>query len=97
MTAAVGICMNESAVETRHRKSVELKGGRSYKFVCPSVNGMPDRLDLLPIPTEAHRKIVAQYIQFTETKAPGKKPRADQDRRHRDLRALGFEVNVVDG
>lgn len=42
------------------------------------------------------RRIVDAAIQFTETKAPGKKPRAGQLREHARLRAMGFRVNVVD-
>lgn len=42
------------------------------------------------------QSIIADAIQFTETKATGKKPRGDQLRRHKELRAMGFIVNVVD-
>ena len=42
------------------------------------------------------RRILAAAIQFTETKATGKKPRADQQRFHKMLRNRGFTVNVVD-
>lgn len=45
---------------------------------------------------DAVRDIIAAAIQFTETKAPGKKPRSDQKRFHARLRKLGFQVNVVD-
>lgn len=41
-------------------------------------------------------RMVAAAIQFTETKATGKKPRDGQLREHARLRAMGFKVNVVD-
>ena len=49
-------------------------------------DGMPDRMVLLP---KAH-------IGFVEVKAPGQKPRAIQERRHEQLRELGFQVSVLD-
>ena len=48
---------------------------------------MPDRLILLP----------GARLAFAELKAPGKKPRALQLARHRQLRKLGFAVYVIDG
>lgn len=44
----------------------------------------------------AARELLAAGIQFTECKRPGKKPTAGQEREHARLRALGFQVNVVD-
>ena len=41
-------------------------------------------------------EIVAEAIQFTELKAPGKKPTPSQEREHARLRMLGFRVNVKD-
>ncbi len=43
----------------------------------------------------SHR-ILAAAVQFTELKAPGKKPNDKQLREHDRLRGLGFVVNVVD-
>lgn len=40
---------------------------------------------------------VAAAVQFTECKAPGKRPRPDQEREHKRLRAMGYQVNVYDG
>ena len=56
------------------------------KFVSPGMNGMPDRLVLLP----------KGRMGFVELKAPGKKPRLVQELRMRQLRRLGFLVAVVD-
>jgi hypothetical protein len=50
------------------------------------VSGVPDRIVLLP-----HGRIV-----FIELKAPGKKLRAMQEYRAKELRALGFDVRVID-
>ena len=62
------------------------RGGMAPKFVSPGFSGMPDRLVLLP---EAK-------MGFVELKAPGKKPRVLQEKRHRDLRNLGYRVYVLD-
>ena len=48
---------------------------------------MPDRLLLLP----------EGKMMFVEVKAPKKKPRALQLKRHGELRRLGFDVYVLDG
>ena len=36
------------------------------------------------------------HIGFVEVKAPGAKPRPLQERRHEQLRELGFQVSVLD-
>lgn len=56
------------------------------KLVSPGTDGMPDRMILLP----------GGRIGFVEVKAPGKKPRPLQVKRHGQLRALGFPVFVLD-
>ena len=56
------------------------------KLVSPGTDGMPDRMILLP----------GGRIGFVEVKAPGKKPRPLQIKRHGQLRALGFPVFVLD-
>ena len=56
------------------------------KLISPGTDGMPDRMVLLP---EAR-------IRFVEVKAPGQKPRPLQERRHAQLRDLGFMVFVLD-
>ena len=50
------------------------------------MDGMPDRIIL----------ISGGRIAFVEVKAPGKEPRPLQVKRHRQLRALGFLVFVLD-
>lgn len=87
--------MRESAIEASHRDAIKARGGLSLKFTSPGRVGVPDRIDLLPIPL-AVRELVGRYIRFTECKSPGKLPRPEQLREHERLRALGFCVDVVD-
>ena len=61
-------------------------GGIAPKLVSPGFDGMPDRLVLLP----------GGQIGFVEVKVPGAKPRPLQERRHEQLRELGFQVSVLD-
>lgn len=78
--------MKEKQIERELVKEVGKHGGICPKFVSPGTNGMPDRLVLLP----------EGRIGFAETKALGKRPRPIQRKRHRQLRALGFQVFVLD-
>lgn len=87
--------MRESDVESSLRRRVQDGGGECYKFVSPNRIGVPDRLCLYPVPPQ-HQKIVAQYVQFVETKAPGKKPMPWQAREHKRMRDMGFSVEVLD-
>ena len=58
----------------------------ALKFVSPGMNGVPDRIVLMP----------DGKMAFVELKAPGKKPRPLQLKRKRMLERLGFSVYVVD-
>lgn len=78
--------MEESKIEKRLKKEIELIGGKALKFVSPGMSGVPDRIILLP-----HDRIV-----FIELKAPGKKPRPIQIKRIKELKDLGFDVRVID-
>lgn len=78
--------MEESKIEKRLKKEIELIGGKALKFVSPGMSGVPDRIILLP-----HGRIV-----FIELKAPGKKPRPIQIKRISELRNLGFDVRIID-
>ena len=78
--------MREKQVEQKLVQAVKLAGGMCPKLVSPGTDGMPDRLVLLP----------GCRIGFVEVKAPGKEPRPLQTQRHRQLRALGFPVFVLD-
>ena len=78
--------MRERDIEVKLRKSVEAQGGFCWKFTSPGTAGVPDRIILMPKGT----------IAFVEVKAPGEVPRKIQLKRHRQLRALGFQVYVLD-
>ena len=78
--------MREKNIEKQLVNAVKAEGGMCPKLVSPGTDGMPDRMVLLP---EAH-------IGFVEVKAPGAKPRPLQERRHKQLRDLGFQVSVLD-
>ena len=77
---------NERQIEQRLVTETRKRGGMALKFVSPSYSGMPDRLVLLP----------DGKVAFVEVKAPGKKPRSLQVKRHATLRKLGFQVFVLD-
>ncbi len=85
----------ESEVEKALRKRVIAAGGEFYKFTSPGLAGMPDRLQLMPVAPE-HQEIVARYVQFIETKAPGGKARPLQVERMKRLQELGFIAKVID-
>ncbi|WP_099335819.1 VRR-NUC domain-containing protein [Clostridium cadaveris] len=78
--------MEESKIEKRLKKEIELIGGKALKFVSPGMSGVPDRIVLIP-----YGKVI-----FVELKAPGKKPRPIQIKRIKELKDLGFDVRVID-
>ncbi len=78
--------MREKQIEAKLVKAVKAVGGICPKLVSPGMDGMPDRMVLLP----------GYHIGFVEVKAPGKEPRPLQTNRHRMLRKLGFPVFVLD-
>lgn len=78
--------MRETAIERRLKRKVEEAGGKALKFTSPGWAGAPDRLVLLP----------GGRLVFVELKAPGKTPRPIQLKRHEELKALGFDVVVID-
>ena len=78
--------MLEKTIELKFVREVKKLGGIALKLDCPGFVGMPDRLVLLP----------DGKLFFAEIKAPGKKPRPTQLKRHEMLRKLGFKVYVVD-
>lgn len=78
--------ISERRIEQALVKAVKKSGGIALKFVSPGMDGVPDRLVLLP----------EGSLAFIELKAPGKKMRPLQVRRKRQLEALGFQVYLVD-
>ena len=79
--------MREKQIEHSLVMVVKAAGGMCPKLVSPGTDGMPDRMILLP----------KGHIGFVEVKAPGKKPRPLQERRHKQMRELGFKVFILDG
>lgn len=78
--------MLESKVESHLCKEAKKRGGVALKFVSPGMNGVPDRIVLLP----------NGKMGFVELKAPGEKPRPLQIKRMRGLEKLGFQTYVAD-
>ncbi len=78
--------MREKQIERKLVNAVKARDGMCPKLVSPGTDGMPDRLVLLP----------GAHIGFVEVKAPGKEPRPLQEKRHKELRDLGFHVCVLD-
>ena len=78
--------MNEKFIEKKLVEAVKRMGGLAPKFVSPGLDGVPDRIVLLP----------HGVLAFIEVKAPGKKMRPLQVRRKRQLEQLGFSVYCVD-
>ena len=78
--------MREKNIESRLVRAVRSMGGLAPKWVSPGLDGVPDRIILLP----------GGRMAFAELKAPGKKPRPLQEKRIGQLRRLGFPVYVID-
>ena len=79
--------MREKNIESRLVAEVRRHGGLAPKFVSPVLDGVPDRLILLP----------GGKFAFAELKASGKNLRPLQALRKRQLEKLGFRVFVIDG
>lgn len=79
--------MYESALERYIVEKVSLAGGRAYKWVCPGVTGVPDRICIFP----------GGKIIFVELKRPGIADgrSARQKKICRALQALGCDVRRV--
>lgn len=78
--------MREKTVESKLVKAVKSMGGLAPKFTSPGLDGVPDRLVLLP----------GGKIAFIELKALGENLRPLQVRRKRQLESLGFLVYCMD-
>lgn len=79
--------MRESSIERRLVIEVKKRGGLAAKFVSPGLDGVPDRIALLP----------GGKMAFVELKSPGKMLRPLQTLRKEQLEGLGFRVFVLDG
>ena len=78
--------MREKVLEKKLMDAAKARTGICPKFISPGLDGMPDRIVLLP----------AGKWAFVEIKAPGEKARKLQIARHLLLRKLGYSVYVLD-
>ena len=78
--------MREKQIEQKLVRAVRAVGGLAPKFVSPGLDGVPDRLILLP----------GGHLAFAELKAPGKTPHPLQRHRIEQLKRLGFRVYIID-
>ena len=78
--------MREKETEAKLVMAVRKLGGLAPKFVSPGLDGVPDRLVLLP----------GGKMAFIELKAENRKMRPLQVKRKRQLEALGFLVYCID-
>lgn len=78
--------MREKAIEQYFVSQVKRAGGIALKVNSTSMRGLPDRMVLLP----------NGVLFFAEMKATGKTARELQNFVHKKLKALGFDVYVID-
>ena len=79
--------MNEKILERKLVSAVKMMGGICPKFISPGLDGVPDRIILLP---DGH-------IGFAEIKTTGQKMRPLQIRRKKQFEKLGFSVFLLNG
>lgn len=77
---------SEKAIERLLTRKIKDNGGMCIKLISDYINGLPDRMCLLP----------GGRIVFVELKSTGQKPRKIQLYMHGVLRGLGFRVEVID-
>lgn len=77
---------SEKDIERLLVKKIRANGGMCIKLISDYINGLPDRMCLLP----------GGRIVFVELKSTGQKPRKIQLYTHSVLRKLGFRVEVID-
>lgn len=77
---------NEKVLERKFAAAIMAAGGRSFKLPAVYVSGLPDRIALMP----------GGVAFFAEIKSTGKKPTPIQKSIHKKIRALGFDVYVID-
>lgn len=78
--------MQEKLVERKLIEAVKRVGGLCPKFISPGLDGVPDRIVLLP----------NGHMGFVEIKTTGEKMRPLQVRRKSQLERLGFLVYCMD-
>lgn len=76
----------ERTIENALVRRVKALGGKCEKFTSPGRRSVPDRIVTLP----------GNIVIFVELKAPGKEATPLQKKDHRERRALGCDVRVID-
>lgn len=76
---------DESDIEGKGSEFAIRRGWMVIKLMQCSIDSMPDRLH--------HRRGITMYIEY---KKPGESPSPKQLKRHKELRAQGIPVHVVD-
>lgn len=74
----------ESVIQSRIIRRLQNEGWLVVKLSLTNLSGLPDLMALKD-----------GITKFIEVKRPGEKPRPLQEYRHSQLRALGFEVEVL--
>lgn len=79
--------MKEASFERYFREKVRVAGGRAFKWVCPGVSGVPDRIVIFP----------GGRIMFVELKKPGLRDglSARQKKMAEVLTGFGFQVRRI--
>lgn len=77
---------SEKYLEHKLRNEVKAKGGLAPKLMSPSMNGLPDRMILMP----------NGKLFFVELKSKGKKPSPIQTTVINQLTKMGFKCFVID-
>lgn len=85
-TTRESLIESEKVLEDKLTKGIERLGGICWKWFSIHITGLPDRICLLP----------GGRIFFAEIKTTNKKPKPRQLIVHRQLRNLGFRVEVID-
>ena len=77
---------SEKVLEKKLVKWIKEARGKCVKLSSQFNTGLPDRMIMLP----------KGHIFYCELKSTGKKPKKMQEVLHNEIRALGFNVYVVD-
>ncbi len=77
----------ESSLEKRLVDQIKKLGGLCIKWTSPSLNGLPDRIVILP----------GGRVEFVELKSGRGKRKALQEYRKKELEGLGCRVELVSG
>ena len=77
--------MIEKDIEKALVREVRKRSGMAFKFVSPGMDGVPDRIVILP----------GSIIAFIELKAPGKEMRPLQEKRAEQIADMGFPVFCI--